>query len=117
MKRETCILERYALSYIMTRKKDKNPLDEYRKIKDEMIVDKVNKIFHKHPDKYIQKMEEIGFEYHEEEDYEKIEEDNAAPQNDRQEYLGSTLMENTNYLKKRYEHSCRNTSQSIQIIL
>jgi len=71
----------------MTRKKDKNALDEYRKIKSEMLFDKVNKIFRKHPDNYIQKLEEIGFEYHEEEDYEKIEEDSAAPQNDRQEYL------------------------------
>ena len=71
----------------MTKKKDKNSLDEYRKIKDEMIVDKVNEIFRKYPDNYIQKLEEIGFEYHEEEDYEKIEEDKATPQNDRQEYL------------------------------
>jgi hypothetical protein len=71
----------------MTRKKDKNTLDEYRKIKSEMLFDKVNKIFQKNPDNYIQKLEEIGFEYHEEEDYEKIEEDQATPQNDRQEYL------------------------------
>ena len=71
----------------MARKKDKNSLDEYRKIKNEMVFDKVNEIFRKNPDNYIQKMEEIGFEYHEEEDYEKIEEDNASPQNDRQEYL------------------------------
>ena len=71
----------------MTRTKDENSLDEYLKVKNEIIVDKVNKIFQKNPDNYIQKMEEIGFEYHEEEDYEKVEEDNAAPQNDRQKYL------------------------------
>ena len=71
----------------MIREKDKNLLDEYRKIKDKIIFDKVNKIFQKNQDNYIQKMEDIGFKYHEEEDYEKIEEDNAAPQNDRQEYL------------------------------
>ena len=71
----------------MTRKKDKNLLDEYRKIKSEMLFDKVNEVFRKNPDNYIQKLEEIGFEYHEEEDYEKIEEDKATPQNDRQEYL------------------------------
>ena len=55
----------------MTKKKDKNSLDEYRKIKNEMIVDKVNEIFRKHPDNYIQKLEE----------------DKATPQNDRQKYL------------------------------
>ena len=71
----------------MTRKKDKNSLDEYRKIKSEMLFDKVNEIFRKNPDNYTQKLEEIGFEYHEEEDYEKIEEDKATPQNDRQKYL------------------------------
>ena len=93
----------------MTKKKDKNSLDEYRKIKDEMIVDKVNEIFRKYPDNYIQKLEEIGFEYHEEEDYEKIEEDKATPQNDRQEYLvayfdgGHELSEKTlhAYLEER----------------
>ena len=93
----------------MTKKKDKNSLDEYRKIKDEMIVDKVNEIFRKYPDNYIQKLEEIGFEYHEEEDYEKIKEDKATPQNDRQEYLvayfdgGHELSEKTlhAYLEER----------------
>ena len=71
----------------MTRKKDKNSLDEYRKIKSEMLFDKVNEIFWKNPDNYSQKLEEVGFEYHEEKDYEKIEEHKATPQNDRQEYL------------------------------
>ncbi|MBW2741897.1 MAG: hypothetical protein JRE64_24315 [Deltaproteobacteria bacterium] len=33
--------------------RDKNSLDEYRKIKDEMIVDKVNEIFRNYPDNYI----------------------------------------------------------------
>ena len=73
----------------MTKKKDKNPLDEYQRIKSEMQFDEVSEIFRKHPDSYIQKLEELGFEYHEEEDYEKIEEDKAIPQNDRQEYLVS----------------------------
>jgi len=67
--------------------KKSTPLDEFQKIRNEMVVDKVNEIFRKHPDKYIQKMEEIGFQYHEEDDFEKIEEDNAVPQNKRQKYL------------------------------
>jgi len=32
-------------------KRDENSLDEYRKIKDEMIVDKVTKTFRKYPDR------------------------------------------------------------------
>ncbi len=70
-------------------KKDKNQTNEYQEIKDEIISDKVSEIFRKHPDKYIQKLEEVGFEYYDEEDYEKIEEDKATPQNQHQEFLVS----------------------------
>jgi hypothetical protein len=69
--------------------KKNNPLDDYQKIKNEMVVDAVNEIFRKHPDKSIQKLEEIGFKYHEEDDTEQIEEDNAVPENDRQKFLVS----------------------------
>jgi hypothetical protein len=67
--------------------KKNNPLDDYQKLRNEVIIDRVNQIFRKHPDKYIQKMEEAGFVYYEEEDLEKIDEDNAFPENKRQEYL------------------------------
>jgi len=67
--------------------KKNNPLDDYQKLKNEVIIDRVNQIFRKHPDKYIQRMEEAGFVYYEEEDFEKIDEDNAVPENKRQEYL------------------------------
>jgi len=73
----------------MTKKKDKDYLDEYQKIKSEMLFDQVEEIFEKHPDNYLEKLEELGFAYHEEEDYETVEEDNAAPANDRQKYLVS----------------------------
>jgi hypothetical protein len=43
-------------------KKDKNTvLDDYEKLKNEIIRDKVNEIFRNHPKDYIAKMEEIGF--------------------------------------------------------
>lgn len=67
--------------------KKNNPLGDYQKLKNEMVVDAVNEVFRKHPDKYIQRLEEIGFKYHEEEDNEQIEEDNSATENKRQEFL------------------------------
>jgi len=62
-------------------------LDDYLKIKNELVFDRVNEILREHPDNCIQKMEEIGFVYHEEDDFEQIEEDNAVPENKRQEDL------------------------------
>ncbi len=55
-------------------KKDKDDtLDDYKKLKDEIIIDKVNEIFRSRSDNYIAALEEIGFEYHEEDDEEEIE--------------------------------------------
>ncbi len=73
----------------MSKKKDKNPdFDDYEKIEDEIIRDKVNEIFRDHPKDYIAKMEELGFEYFEDDDdSEEIEERNAKPQNQRQRDL------------------------------
>ena len=70
-------------------KKDKDSvLDDYEKLKNEIIRDKVNEIFRKHPKDYISKMEELGFEYFEDDDdSEEIEERNAKPENQRQRDL------------------------------
>ena len=69
-------------------KKDKDSIfDNYDKLKNEIIRDKVNEIFRKHPKDYIAKMEELGFEYFEDDDYEEIEERNAKPENQRQKDL------------------------------
>jgi hypothetical protein len=68
-------------------KKKNNPMDEYQKVKNQMVVDAVNEVFRNHPDNYISKLEEIGFQYFEGEDTEKIEEDNAVPENDHQKDL------------------------------
>jgi len=70
-------------------KKDKDSvLDDYEKLKNEIIRDKVNEIFRKHPKDYISKMEELGFEYFEDDDdSEEIEERNAKPANQRQRDL------------------------------
>jgi hypothetical protein len=69
-------------------KKDVDPvLDEYEKLKSEIIHDQVNEIFRNHPKDYIAKMEELGFEYFEDDDCEEIEEKNARPENQRQRDL------------------------------
>jgi hypothetical protein len=70
-------------------KKDKNTvLDDYEKLKNEIIRDKVNEIFRNHPKDYIAKMEEIGFSYFEDDDdSEEIEERNAKAENQRQRDL------------------------------
>lgn len=69
-------------------KKDKDSvLDDYEKLKNEMIFEKVNEIFRNNPKDYIVRLEEIGFEYHEEEDYEELEEENAGPENQNQRDL------------------------------
>jgi hypothetical protein len=70
-------------------KKDKDSvLDEYEKLKNEIIRNKVNEIFRNHPKDYIAKMEELGFEYFDDDDdYEEIEERNAKPENQRQRNL------------------------------
>jgi hypothetical protein len=70
-------------------KKDKDSvLDDYEKLKNEIIRDKVNEIFRNHPKDYIAKMEELGFEYFEDDDdSEEIEERNAKPENQRQRDL------------------------------
>jgi hypothetical protein len=88
-------------------KKKNNPLDDFQKIKNEMAVDAVNEVFRNHPDNYISKLEEIGFQYFEEEDTEKIEEDNAVPENDRQKdlvsYFDGKIVLTPNILKLYFE--------------
>ena len=46
-------------------KKDKNWPVMFQKIQNIIIFDKANEVFRKYPDKYIQKLEKIGFKYHE----------------------------------------------------
>jgi hypothetical protein len=70
-------------------KKDKySSQDDYGKLKDEIIRDKVDEVFRNHPKDYLAKMEELGFEYFNDDDgSEEIEERNAKPENQRQRDL------------------------------
>jgi hypothetical protein len=61
-------------------KRDKDDtLEDYKKLTDEIIIEKVNEIFRSLPDNYIAALEEIGFKFHGEEDDEDIEERSAKP--------------------------------------
>ena len=71
----------------MSEKKKDPIIKDYEKLKNEVVIDKVNEIFRTQPDNYIAALEEIGFEYHEEDDYEEIEERNARPENQNQKDL------------------------------
>ncbi|MFZ0449253.1 MAG: hypothetical protein WAL98_08420 [Desulfatiglandaceae bacterium] len=85
-------------------KKDKDSvLDDYEKIKNEIIREKVDEIFRDHPRDYIAKMEELGFEYVEDDDYEEIEERNARAENQRQRDLVAYFENETKLSKEIFE--------------
>jgi len=69
-------------------KKKKDPIiKDYEKLRAKIVMDKVNEIFRTQPDNYMAALEEIGFEYHEEDDYDELEEKNAGPENQNQKDL------------------------------
>jgi hypothetical protein len=50
-------------------KKKKDPtIEAYQKLKNEIIIDKVDEIFRTQPDNYISALEEIGFKYYDDDD-------------------------------------------------
>jgi len=71
----------------MSKKKNDPVLDDYLKLRDEMLIEQVDEIFRNQSDNYVSAMEEIGFDWHEEEDFEKAEEDAAKPENPNQRLL------------------------------
>jgi len=86
-------------------KKTKDSIrDDYEKLKNEIIGDKVNEIFRNHPKDYIAKMEELGFEYFEDDDgCEEIEERNAKPENQRQRDLIAYFQNKKKLSRKIFE--------------
>jgi hypothetical protein len=71
----------------MSKKKKDPVIEDYEKLKDEMIFDKVDEIFRTQPDNYISALEELGFKYYEDDDYEEKEEADARPENQNQKDL------------------------------
>jgi hypothetical protein len=69
-------------------KKDKNPLEEYLKLKNEMIRDKVDEIFRNDPKNWRTGLEEMGFQYYDDgDDQEELEERQARAENKAQRNL------------------------------
>jgi hypothetical protein len=68
-------------------KKGKDPLEEYLKLKDEMLREKVNEVFRTQPKNWRSALEELGFQYYDEEDEEDLEERQARPENEDQKTL------------------------------
>ena len=55
--------------------KDKDDiLNEYQRLKYEIIREKVDEVFRTQPDNYISALEKIGFKYYDDDDLEEIEE-------------------------------------------
>ena len=73
----------------MGKKKEDSFLNGYQKIKNEMVFEKADNILKNKPGNYPEALEEIGFEYYEEENFEEKDEDEAIPQNFNQKYLVS----------------------------
>ncbi len=72
----------------MSKKKKDPTIEAYQKLKNEIIIEKVNEVFRTQPDNYISALEEIGFKYYDDEyDFEEIEEANAKPENQNQKDL------------------------------
>ena len=87
----------------MGKKEKDSVLYDYEKAKKEIIRDKVEEIFRKYPRDYIAKMEELGFTYFEDDDYEEIEERNAKPENQRQRELVAYFENKTELSEKIFE--------------
>lgn len=75
------------LTFAPPEKRRKSLSEDYERLKDEIIRDKVDEIFRTRPDDYISALEEIGFKYYEDDDPEEIEEKNARPENQDQKEL------------------------------
>ncbi len=63
----------------MSKRKNDPVIDDYLKLRDEMVIEQVDEIFRTQPDNYVSALEEIGFEWHEE--------DAAKPENQNQKLL------------------------------
>lgn len=68
----------------MSKKKKDPVIEEYEKLQDEIMFDRVDEIFRTRPDDYIAALEEIGFKYYEDDDNEEAEEANVRPENQNQ---------------------------------
>jgi len=72
----------------MKKKNAKDILDEYQKLRDEMIIEQVNDIFRNNPVNYREELEKIGLQWFDDDDgEEKREEASAVAENENQDLL------------------------------
>jgi hypothetical protein len=72
----------------MTKKNKKTKIENYNEVDDEILFEDVNEVFRDHPEDYISKLEDLGFEYFDDDmEDEETEERNAKPENQRQQDL------------------------------
>ena len=72
----------------MSKKKKDPTIEAYEKLKNVIIIEKVDEVFRTQPDNYISALEQIGFKYYDDDDdMEKMEEANAKPENQSQKDL------------------------------
>ena len=71
----------------MSKKKKDKILEEYLKLQNKIKMDKVDEVFRTQPDNYISALEELGFTYYDDDDYEEVEEAEAQPENQNQNDL------------------------------
>jgi hypothetical protein len=85
-------------------KKEKDRIaDEIDRLKNETISDKVKEIFRTQPDNYISALEEIGFKYYDDDDYEEKEEREAKPENRNQRELVAFFEGKKRFSKSLFE--------------
>lgn len=71
----------------VTKKNEESVRDDYQKMRDEMLIEQVKKVFRTQPKNYIAVLEELGFVYHEDDDEQEMEEKKARPENENQRSL------------------------------
>ena len=52
----------------MSKKKKDPVIEDYEKLKNQIVIDKVDEVFRTQPHNYISALEEIGFTYYEDDD-------------------------------------------------
>ncbi len=73
---------------LMKREDKKDPVDEFMKLKNEILREKVEEVFRKNPENYREELSKIGFEWFDDDYPDEIEEENkAVVQNENQEIL------------------------------
>ena len=71
----------------MAEKDWKFKLDDFEKLQDEILKERIRTVFRDDPGSYIARLEEMGFTYVEEDDPDELEERQAVPENFRQREL------------------------------